>query len=192
MDAAIAEFHRMVDDFLDAYEWEITQAEVKLGAMFHRDEYPTVDSLRHKFYINCNYIPLPSAGDWRIDISNEAEAQLRKQYADYYTDQLNRAMLDMVKRAHEVLGRMSDRLDYVSDADKKVFHDTLVDNVLEIVELFRSCNVTGDPVIEEAYQRLSEALNFVTPADLRKDAALRRATKRAVDDVLASLPSLEM
>ena len=35
------EFRRLVAAFLQEYEWEITQAQAKLGDMFNRDEYPT-------------------------------------------------------------------------------------------------------------------------------------------------------
>ena len=38
------EFHRLVNTFLQGYEWEITQASAKLGDLFDRDEYPLLDS----------------------------------------------------------------------------------------------------------------------------------------------------
>ncbi len=43
------EFERLVDEFLTVYEWKIMDAQAKLGAMFHRVEYPTRHSLREKF-----------------------------------------------------------------------------------------------------------------------------------------------
>ena len=66
------EYDRLVDTFLQGYEWEITQASAKLGDLFDRNEYPSVDTLRNKFGFRLSYIPLPDAGDFRIDIGNEA------------------------------------------------------------------------------------------------------------------------
>jgi hypothetical protein len=72
--------------FLIVYDWKITDAQIKLGDMFNRDEYPTRDNLAGKFAFSLNYTPLPDAGDFRIDIGNEALAQIKSQYADHYTD----------------------------------------------------------------------------------------------------------
>jgi hypothetical protein len=65
-----------------------------------------------------------------------------------------------------------------------------VTNVLEIVDLMDACNLTGDQTMRENSQMLRDALNGLDAADLREDHRLRRATKKAVDDVIASLPSL--
>jgi hypothetical protein len=62
--------------------------------------------------------------------------------------------------------------------------------VLEIVDLMDACNLTGDPVMRENAEALRDALNGVDAADLREDHRLRRATKKAVDEVIAALPSL--
>ena len=67
-----------------------------------------------------------------------------------------------------------------------------MDNALEIVDLMRDCNVTNDPVMEETRARLERALRHVGADDLRKSAPLRAAVKKSVDDVLASIPSLDM
>jgi hypothetical protein len=40
--------------------------------------------------------------------------------------------------------------------------------------------------------RLEETLRGVTPDALREDEYLRRETKRAVDDAIKALPSLDM
>ena len=44
-----AEFGRLVDTFLAAYDWEIMQSQAKLGDLFDVTEYPSGDDLRNKF-----------------------------------------------------------------------------------------------------------------------------------------------
>lgn len=192
MTALQAEFFRLVEKFIAAYDWEVIEAQVRLGDLFHRDEYPTSESLRHRFAFNINYIPLPTAGDWRVDVGNEGNAQLREHYEKFFSTQLHEAMNDVWKRAYTALERMSERLDYETEADKKLFRDSLVTNVIDIVELLDVCNVTNDPVMEDARVRLQRALQGVDADDLRKNAPLRRATKQTVDEVIASLPGLGM
>lgn len=192
MTALEQEFHRLVNLFLDSYDWEISQAQAKLGLMFNIDDYPTLESLRGKFSFRLSSVPLPDAGDFRIDIGNEALKQVKEQYQHYYTDQLQSAMNDVWQRTFKALTKMSERLDYADKDTKKVFRDTLVSNVVDVVELLDVCNVTGDTHMTAMRDKLDNALRGVTPEGLREDEYLRAETKRAVDEVISSLPSLNV
>jgi hypothetical protein len=190
-----AEFDKLVQTFLDAYTWEIGQAQVKLGDLFNPDEYPTADSLRSKFKFNVNYLPVPDAGDWRVDMGNEAQQALTEHYASYYTTQLKNAMDDVWQRAHSALSKMSERLDYTDASTKKIFRDSLVGNVMDIVEIMKSCNITGDSQMSAMATTLENTLLGVTPEALREDGYLRGEVKRHVDNALktmAQLPSLDL
>jgi hypothetical protein len=187
------EFAKLVTTFLDAYDWEISQAQLKLGSLFNADEYPTRDSLESKFKFRFTAMPMADAGDWRLDIGNEAQTVMKSQYETFYNEQLSKAMGDVWKRAHDALTKMSDRLDYADHDTKKIFRDSLVDNVTDIVEMMGACNLTNDPVMAEAERKLSVALRGVTPDALREDAYLRAETRRQVEEVkrvIDNLPSM--
>ena len=186
------EFYKLVDKFLGRYEWLINETQLKLGDMYNPDEYPSLDSVRAKFGFRINYIPLPEAGDFRIDIGNQQAAELQEQYAAFYNTQLTRAMNDLWTRAYDVLSRMSERLDYADHEQKKVFRDSLVSNVLDIIDMMESMNVTGDPNMQMQQRQLKQIMRGVTPEALRDDAYLRRETKQAVDAAIAALPSLDL
>ena len=187
-----SQFHDLVEKFLAAYDWEIAQAQVKLGDLFNVAEYPSADKIRGKFAFRINYMPVPEAGDWRVDINNEAKDLLTSQYETYYTTQLNNAMGDVWKRAHTALAKMVERLDYSDDQTKKIFRDSLVDNVLEVVDLMKTCNVTGDMHMTATAQKLENVLLGVTPDALREDGYLRHETRQNVEALLKTLPSLDM
>jgi hypothetical protein len=186
------EFENLINQFLQAYDWEISQAQVKLGDLFNPDEYPTADSLRSKFRFNINYLPLPTAGDFRVDMEQDALNTLKSHYENFYSNQLQTAMRDIWTRTHEALAKMSERLDYTDDSTKKIFRDSLVENVLEVVELLGDFNISGDAQMTAMKERLEDAMRGVTPEALREDAYLRAETKRNMDAVLKSLPSLDM
>ena len=185
-------FDDCVSTFLQAYDWEITQAQAKLGDLFNRDDYPTTDSLSRKFGFRLSYMPLPDAGDFRLDINTEAQTEMKSHYETYYTTQLNTAMNDIWQRAFKSLSRMSERLDYASHEDKKLFRDTLVTNVLDIVDLLSVCNITNNIQMEAMRMKLEDTLQGVTPDALREDAYLRAETKKSIDEAIKSLPSLDM
>ena len=185
-------FWDLVNAFLGKYNDAVIDVQMLLGDLFSRDDYPTAEELQRKYRVHINYMPLPDAGDFRIDISNEALREVKEQYADFYTTQYNTAMNDVWTRLHKALTNMSERLDYGSKEDKKVFRDSLVGNVNDMVELLRVCNVTSSPQMAQMADKLEEAMAGVTPDGLREDDTFRAETKRAVDDAIKSLPSLDI
>jgi len=98
-------------------------------------------------------------------------------------------MNDVWTRLHTALTRMSERLDYSED-NKKIFRDSLVDNVIEMVNLLDVCNVTGDSQMATLKNRLEEAMYGLSADVLREDTGERVRTKRAVDDIIRQLPSI--
>ena len=185
------EFERLVEKFIQAYSWQVSQAQLRLGDLFNPSDYPTTDSLRSKFSFALNYMPVPEAGDFRLDISNEAQQQITAHYNNYYQNQLGNAMREIWERAKDALTKMSERLDYADDQTKKIFRDSLVDNVMDVVDLMGSCNITGDTHMSAVQARLKSALSGVTPDALRKDEWFRLSTKQQIDDAIKALPSLD-
>ena len=186
------EFHRLCDNFFAIYEQSIVDAKDKLGTLFHADNYPSLESIRSKFKWSMNYIPLPESGDFRIDIGNEGLKEVQERYASFYEEQLSRSMNTAWHRLHDVLSRMSERLDYSGTEDKKTFRDTLVTNVADVVDLLDHFNLTGNADMKLMKSNLDKALRGVTPDALREDSDLRQQTKQAVDKAIKALPSLDI
>tara|TARA_R110000796_G_scaffold30866_1_gene82235 strand:- start:115 stop:1059 length:945 start_codon:yes stop_codon:yes gene_type:complete len=186
------EFDKLVSNFLDSYNDEVIDVQIKLGDLFSRDDYPTVEALQRKFGFGMNYMPLPDAGDFRVDIGNDALAEVQEKYSEFYAKQYNTAMNDVWTRLHKALTSMSERLDYGSKEDKKVFRDSLVGNVNDMIELLRVCNVTNSSQMSAMANSLEEAMSGVTPDALREDDTFRAETKAAVDAAIKSLPSLDI
>ena len=182
------EFDRLTQNFLTAYNDEVIDVQLKLGDLCSHNDYPTV----RKFAFRTNYMPLPNAGDFRVDIGNDALREVQETYADFYTKQYNAAMNDVWTRLHKTLTNMSERLDYGSKEDKKIFRDSLVGNVYDMIELLRVCNVTGSHKMSQMADHLENAMSGVTADGLREDDAFRANTKRAVDAAIKSLPSLDI
>ena len=123
---------------------------------------------------------MPDAGDFRVDIGNEQADAIREQCAEYYSTMFHQAIQEIA----EPLKNMSERLDYSNGEDKTVFRDTLVSNVVTAIDLL---GVTSDPKFVKIKQELDHAFTGITPDALREDPYLRRTTKQAVDNAIASL-----
>jgi len=186
-----AEFDRLVDTFLDAYDWQVAQMHIKLGNLFHRDEYPTTDSIRSKFAFRMSYIPVPDAGDWRVEIENNAQEALRAQYETFYQMQMERAMGDLWERLHTELERFVKQLDVDVDGKKGKIYDSTIEHVQHLADMLEHCNFTNDPALQLAQRKLTSALSGVCREDLIKNEGFRADLKRDMEAAIAALPSLE-
>ena len=181
------EMEAIVKSFVTIYPTLITAQALALGDMFKRDDYPTANEIMTKFSFRVNYMPVPSSGDFRVDVGNQAQAELKARLESLTQERIDSAMADVRERLSTHLKRMSDRLttDYVGgEAKQRRFHDTLVDGALELCDLTKSLNVTNDVTLEEARKQLEQLLVGVSPADLRKNEAIRQDVKKNVDAIL--------
>jgi hypothetical protein len=181
------EMETLVKAFVVIYPTLITAQALALGDMFKRDDYPSANEMMTKFSFRVNYMPVPSSGDFRVDVGNQAQAELKQRLESLTQERIDSAMADVRERLSTHLKRMSDRLttDYVGgEAKQRRFHDTLVDGALELCDLTKALNVTNDVALETARSQLEQLLVGVTPTDLRKNEAIRQDVKRNVDAIL--------
>lgn len=183
LDARKAQFENLVDDFIQMYPTLISAQAFKLGAMFDRDEFPSVSEVASKFGIRYAFTPVPESGDFRVDIADDIACELREQYETEYARRVAAVSREHWDRLKDVLDKMSDRLG--TDAGKnRIFRDTLVENALEVCDLLRVTNITNDATLETARKEVEQTLLGVTAAELRKNDSVRSDVKAQVDSIL--------
>lgn len=180
------EFDQLVLAFLDKYDTLVAAAAFQLGTLFDRDEYLSRTQVARRFRMDISFTPLPTAGDFRLDIESEVQQELVQQYEKRLQAQLTQATQDSWTRLYEALKRMSDRLTIEEDGKKRVFHDTMVTGAQELCELLTAMNVTQDPALEKARRQLEAVLSGVTPKELREEDSTRIQTKQRVDEILSA------
>ena len=186
------EFYRLVGELLDVYEWRVIKAQDKLGTMFNRDEYPTRDSLHDKFGFRVSYVPLPDAGDFRIDIGNEAMTQIKSQYESHYTQAIKTAMNDIWHKLHGNLTTLVRQLDVNEEGKGNRLYDSVFDRAIELTEMLGTCNVTGDSQMEAMRRQLEQALHGLNLDQIKRSPTLREDTRTKLTAAIAALPSLDM
>jgi hypothetical protein len=172
------QFNNAVDNFVGQYDDLVSAAAFTLGDLFNPNDYPTADKVRVKNSMRVVFSPVPSAGDFRVDIPNEYREELQK----ISEERVNAAMLDAWERLHQCLKHMSDKL---SGAEKQVFRDTLVTNAVDLCAMLTKLNVTNDPKLEHARQQLERTLVGVDAKELRKSNEVRHEVKTRVDEILS-------
>jgi hypothetical protein len=180
-------FFSYVEDFIRVYPSLITAQAMALGDMFRRDDYPDVDTIEHKFAFRVNFMPVPRAGDFRIDVGNDAQKELQEKLAKLADERVEAAMADIRERLKTHLVRMQDRLGYDEvDGDRKTrkFHDSLVTGALELCDMVKHLNIINDTTLDQARVGLMQALQGVDAKELRTNEAVRDDVRKNVDALL--------
>jgi len=179
-------FEDLVREFIGIYPTLITAQAMALGDMFKRDEFPSPNELQHKFSFRLNYMPVPAAGDFRVDVGNEAQKELQEKLAKLADERVEFAMRDVKTRLKEHLDRMSDRL-AVDAANGNIvtrkFHDSLLDTAHDLCDMVKVLNLTNDQTLEDARKALFESINGVDVKELRNNLPVRKDVKASVDAI---------
>ena len=179
------EFEDLVAKFLDKYDTLVAAAAFQLGALFDRNEYPTRSQVKRKFGFYLTFTPMPTSGDFRLDVENETQEALAKDYEKRMQVMAERAAKDSWDKLHDVLSRMAKQLaPRGEDGKPGKIYDSLLGNAHELCDLLRHFNVTGDPALESMRQQLMDVMEGVNTDALRKEADTRAMVHKKVQDML--------
>jgi len=186
------QFTQAVNDFCIEYPQLVSKSAFTLGGLFDRDEYPDVEKVRVKFGFKYSFSPVPEAGDFRVDVEEEALNELKEQYESMYKKKLDEAMQDTWQRLHDVLTHMSQKLDFSDDAvdengnkiKRSPFHTSTITNAVELCGLLTKLNITNDPKLEAARQKLERALVNIDADTVKESQEIRHSVKAKVDAIL--------
>ena len=193
----LSEYEKMftdaVDKFLAEYDQLVNQSAFTLGALFNRDDYPSVDNIRRKFAFTYMFSPVPESGDFRVDVGNQGMEELRTNFESAINTRIKTAIEDMRTQLIDQLNHMSEKL---SDLDEprtlkdgtivttQIFRDSLVENAVELVKNLKHLNITQDPDVETMRAELESAIKNIDAQTLRDSDEARRKTKARVDALL--------
>jgi len=179
------EFEHLVNEFLIAYDTLVQGAQFRLGSLFNADEYPPRDVVASKFGFRYVFSPLPTSGDFRVDIGNEGLAELKQQFDTNQDRYIQQAMLDVWLRVKDVAERLSNQLRVDDSGGKGKLYQSTLDGALELCEMLRSMNLTNDPELEQVRKNLQMTLQGVDLKELKKDEQVRLSVKSEIDDLIS-------
>ena len=202
-------FDKLVATFVQVYTTEISKQAFERGAMFDRNEYPNVLDIANKFRFSINLTPVPLAGDFRVDIGNEALKELQERCEADTQERLAAAVADTWQRVKEQAEWIRDRMAAVLEHDPEAveevktfdtegnctkvdikkkrrpkLYESMLDQGIEMCSMLRDLNITNDPKLEEARKMLESALVRVDIDSLKESPEVQSATKNAMQSIL--------
>lgn len=178
-----AEFDKATRAFVSNYAEYREEARRRLSGMFRGEDYPGQYEIGRKYGFSTDIEPVPSAADFRVSVSQKDTAQIKKKLEARVKDREAEAMKDLYLRLNKVIGHFHEKL---SDVDA-IFRDSLVENVVELVNLLPRLNVSGDPELNKLLKETQKKLCAFGPDQLRESAEAR---SKASDDAKAILDKM--
>ncbi len=178
-----ADVDRAVDAFVNDYPALRAQASMRLGGLYKSEDYPDVMDIRAKFSIGLNYMPVPTAGDIRVDLGADHIAAIEAEINAKSSSSLQNAMADCWQRLHSVVSHAAERL-----ADPSaIFRDSLIENVRECCDVLARLNIANDPNLDRMARDVFTVIGSNDPQTLRDSKRARQDTADKAKQILDSM-----
>jgi hypothetical protein len=186
------DFNMLVSDLLADLPNEIAKASFTMGTLYDRDDYPSDAEIAHKYSFKFDITPLPTTGDFRVDMPTEMGEQVKGAYQRASQARIDTAMKDAWSRMHVKLTHLIDRLTDGDEGERKRFSNGLIESALELVDTPQFLNVSGDLKLEQARLAMKEAIGTLSTAQVKESGLKRMEIVENVKDVMGKFDMLNL
>ncbi len=178
-------FSPAVETLAQQFGQLVEEAKVRLGGLFRPEDYPSPEELRSKFSFETKVMPLPDAGDFRVTLGDEEKERIKRQITATVEASLQVGSRELWQRLYEAVSHLAERLHAYKVTDDGVehpFRDSVVTNLVKLVDVLPKLNVTGDPELERLAAQVRDSL-LIDPQELRKSDSVRSETAKAASAI---------
>lgn len=175
-------FETAVAEFISNYDTYRDEAEMRLAGMFNSADYPGKFDIRDRYSFSTDIEPVPSGQDFRVSVQSKDADKIKKEIEDRVSNRMKAATDDLYVRLATVTQRFTDKL-----KEGGVFRDTLIGNVVEIVELLPLLNVGKDAKLEALRVDIQKKIASFTPDDIRKSGDVKAKAIKDADAILKKM-----
>jgi hypothetical protein len=184
-----AAYSTAVDVFAARFDELVSEARGRLGGLFRPEDYPGARDIRDKFSFETKVMPLPDAADFRVTLGDEETARVKRQITASVEASLNVATRELWQRLYDAVSHMAERLAAYKVTEAGVehpFRDSVVTNLVKLVDVLPKLNVTGDPELDRLTAEARAKL-LVDPKELRQSEAARNETAKTAAAIAAHM-----
>lgn len=178
----IDEADRLANDFVLSYPTMVADARTKLGTMYNALDYPAESTIRERFGVELEFNAVPDAKDFRVDVGEEAAAQIKDTITKSVENKQKEATRACWQRLQEAVGKIVE----VMERDKPRIFDSLMEAPRELIVILPKLNFSGDIHLDALCIEIGDRL-IVESDELRRDAGLRMEIGRRAADVLGKI-----
>jgi hypothetical protein len=181
------EFKAAVDEFIADYSQARDRARFSLGTLFDDADFPSASRVAQKFSFDFDFDPLPTAGDFRANLTDADADAIRKEIDARNNARIADAMRDVWQQLYAHINRISATLPQYEAGDIKRFNDTIVTNLRDMLTILPGLNITNDPTLAAIADRAAAELATIHPQTLRDDPTARSRATSAASSICATM-----
>jgi len=159
----------------------------QLGELYNPSDYPP--SLRDLFTVEWDF-PSVEPPDYLLQLNPRLYEQQRQLMVSRFEEAVKMAEQAFAEEFGKLVAHLTERLTGADDGKPKVFRDSVVGNLQEFFERFRSLNVRSNEELDRLVETAQRALRGVAPQDLRDSQGLRQQIVARLGSLQSSLDAL--
>jgi hypothetical protein len=172
-------------EFCREYPRLLAMAPMRLGTdLFSGADFPSETQIASKFGFELVTLPVPSAGDFRVELGADVEARIKQDIERTVTSRYADAQRDLWERLQDVLRHF---VATMGQSDK-VFRNTTVTKLTDLAKVAPKLSLQQDPKLEALCAEVLTITQGTVPDDFRKSEALRT---ESADKARAALKKIE-
>lgn len=171
----------LLNEFVYDYPNLRDVARIQRNGMFREDDYPK--NIRARFEWSLEFNPVPSTGDYRVELSDEEIAIIAESTERRVTSAFVDAQNDAVKRLYDCVLKIQERL----GSPEAIFRDSLIQNARELCDVLKRLNLSDDENLEKMRRETELLATTAIPETLRGVPEVRLDTANRAQSILDSM-----
>jgi hypothetical protein len=159
----------------------------RLGRLFDPADYPP--AVRGLFGVEWDF-PSVEPPAYLMRLAPDVYRQEQERVAQRFEEAVRLAEQAFVAEFARLVQHLTERLNDDPAGERRVFRDTLVGNLTEFFERFRTLNVRSNDDLDHLVARAQDLVRGVTPQDLRDNDGLRQHVAREMAVVQSQLDGM--
>lgn len=173
------------NDFARDYSEAIKRAKVELGDMFNEEDYPSKDNIRNKFDFRVNFMPIPEAGDFRVDLEKETMKELKADLTNSLEQAQREAMENLWARLYEGLNKMHHQL-----GPKGKLFSSIFESMTDLCDILPRMNIAKDPKLDKLAADIKLQVASMSVDNLRLDSSHRAQVEHKAKQLMSKMETL--
>ena len=178
-----AKFDGLVDEFIAKYPGYIDEMRHRLGSLYNPLDYPP--NIRQCFAFTWRFVSLHHEDNAELlspETIRREEASFRRMVDEFRDTAMTTLRTTFVEMVNRTVERLS--------GEKKVFRNTLIENIREFVDNFSVMNINDDAELAAAVEKCNKVLNGVSIEAIRSNDQFRHSIASSMQTVQAQLSNM--
>jgi hypothetical protein len=187
-------FYDKVEEFCSHYHAHREEAHLRLNGHFVETDYPSADKIRDKFKWELQLMQFSAPSRLQFVSKEMYDQAMMNFHADIETFRENSIGL-LREKFKGLVDHIVERLTPDEDGQRKIFRNSMVDNLKSFVQDFQHLNITNDTELAEEINKVNLLMEGVQPQELRSSGALPQQlssilsqVQENVDQMIISAP----